>query len=259
MRPSVLAPRAAASRSSRQDPRRQVGHSRARRRGSGHRRRGRGGPGRRQATRRSLRRVPVPDDRQSRRSDVQPAARHQPERSDRRLLRLRRDGPSQQGICAGGPSWSAELSERELARVDPDPGHRTERSRCHGRVLVEHEHRESDERQPCVRVLPRILHRRRLSDQQSCVPAGRPAARGQRPRRRGRVLQRRRRQHQRVLVQHPPQPVQRGHSRGSHQPHRRWDQQRGRHCRVRHRLDGRLVERAGRRDSCSGATVRRRS
>ncbi len=69
------------------------------------------------------------------RPDLQPAARHQRRRQDRRLLRLRRPGHRTRGTRC--PARRAgEVRQRELARLGADPGHRPEQPRRDGRLLV---------------------------------------------------------------------------------------------------------------------------
>ena len=76
------------------------------------------------------------DAQQQPRHHVQPAARHQRLRADRRLLRLRRRRrASQQGLPAVGPLRPGQLPQRELPRRGPDPGHRAQQHRHHGRLL----------------------------------------------------------------------------------------------------------------------------
>ena len=68
-------------------------------------------------------------------------------------------GHPEQGLPTVGSLRSGQLSQRELASVSADPGHRPERPRCDRRLLVDHEQhgRHPGERQPRVRLLPRLL------------------------------------------------------------------------------------------------------
>ena len=90
----------------------------------------------------SVGQLSIPDPGQRQRPHVQPAARHQRPRSHRRVLRLRRRGPPEQGLPAVPGVQPAQLSQRELPGLGPDPGDRAERPGRHGRVLVEREQRQ---------------------------------------------------------------------------------------------------------------------
>ena len=188
--------------------------------------------------------------RQPRRPHVQPAAGHQQRRPDRRLLRLRRQGAPQPGLPAPGPLRLGRLHQRELPRRRADPGHRAERPRRHGRVLVRPEYGQHEQRQLRLLRPRRPVPPGRLPGAQPLQAARRPAARRQRPQRGRGLLHQRPGPQPRLRVQHRPplvppgaaarhpQPEQEGHAhRDRHQQRRR----RGRVLPGRRRQDQRLL------------------
>ena len=146
--------------------------------------------------------------------------------------------PPEQGLPAAAAVRAGQLHQRELPRLGPDPGHRPEQPRRHGRLLVHHEQRQHGQRQLRLRGRGRPLPQRRLPDRQPGQPAGRPAARRQRQRRRGGLLHRRQRQQPRLRVQHRVQPLQHGDrpQPARRQPDRGRHQRRGRRGRLLHQL-----------------------
>ena len=90
-------------------------------------------------------------------------------------------GHPNKGYLLLPPYGQRNYVNENFPRLGPDPGHRPERQRRHGRLLVQHEQRQHDQRQLRLLGADGQLPQRRLPDRRRGQPAGGPAARRQRP------------------------------------------------------------------------------